>query len=321
MVLWKYCWIRKDLIRAYRLLSPDDRRKPWGFQCRTRETSTTNGFCFRSDRERFYVVQMFSNTLRGLVSLFLLFNLIPKIHAAPQHPNIVIILADDLGYGDLGCYGSPSILTPNLDRMAAEGLRFTEFYAGACLCTPSRAALLTGRLAIRTGMAGGPGRHVLYPNNEGGLPPSEITIPRALKAQGYVTGAIGKWHLGHTLEHLPTSHGFDSFYGLPYSNDMDPINKKVREPDSNGQNPDWHHFNVPLMRGTNILERPADQTKLTQRYTEEAIRFIKENKKKPFFLYLAHTFPHVPLFASEKFKGKSARGLYGDTVEELDWSV
>jgi arylsulfatase A len=244
-----------------------------------------------------------------------------QTHAAAKRPNIIIILADDLGYGDLGCYGSPGIRTPNLDRMAAEGLRFTEFYAGACLCTPSRAAMLTGRLAVRTGMAGGPGRHVLYPSNEGGLPVNEITIPRALKAQGYVSAAIGKWHLGHTLEHLPTSHGFDSYYGLPYSNDMDTTNKKAREEDSNGQHPDWHNFNVPLMRGTNIIERPADQSTLTKRYTEEAVRFIKENNRKPFFLYFAHTFPHVPLFASEKFNGKSPRGLYGDTVEELDSSV
>ena len=257
---------------------------------------------------------------RFLFALAFILCLAPKVQAETK-PNIVIILADDLGYGDLGCYGSPSIRTPNIDRMASEGLRFTDFYAGACLCTPSRAALLTGRLAIRTGMAGGPGRHVLYPYDKGGLPIEEITIPRALKTQGYVTGAIGKWHLGDLPPFLPTSHGFDFFYGLPYSNDMDATNKKVRDEDSNGQNPNWHHFNVPLMRGTNILERPADQTQLTKRYTAEALRFIHENKKKPFFLYFAHTFPHVPLFASDKFKGKSQRGLYGDAVEEVDWSV
>lgn len=239
----------------------------------------------------------------------------------PEKPNIIIILADDLGYGDLGCYGHPTIRTPNLDRMAAEGLRFTDFYAGQSLCTPSRASLLTGRLAVRSGMAGGPGRHVLYPGDKGGLPKEEVTIPQALKTKGYVTGCIGKWHLGDLPEYLPTNRGFDSFFGLPYSNDMDTKDSKIRNADSNGQHPDFHNFNVPLMRNTEIVERPADQTTLTKRYTEEAIRFIEANKKKPFFLYFAHTFPHVPLFASEKFKGKSLRGLYGDTVEEVDWSV
>ncbi len=258
--------------------------------------------------------------LKPLVVLIVLLGLFANALAAKQ-PNIVLILADDLGYGDLGCYGNPNIRTPNIDRMASESLRFTEFYAGACLCTPSRAALLTGRLAIRTGMAGGPGRHVLYPTDVGGLPVNEITIPGALKTKGYVTAAVGKWHLGHLPQFLPTSHGFDSFFGLPYSNDMDATSRKFRDEDSNGQNPDWHHFNVPLMRGTNIIERPADQSTLTKRYTAEAIEFIKQNKKKPFFLYFAHTFPHVPLFASEAFKGKSDRGLYGDTVEEVDWSV
>lgn len=263
----------------------------------------------------------FNTVARWLLVVLLTVGFTSPTQAEPKKPNIVFIMADDLGYGDLGCYGSPSIRTPNIDRLAAEGLRFTEFYAGACLCTPSRAALLTGRLAVRTGMAGGPGRHVLYPTDKGGLPVDEITIPKALKSSGYVSACIGKWHLGHLPQYLPTSHGFDYFFGLPYSNDMDAVNKKFRDKDSNGQEPDWHHFNVPLMRGTNIIEKPADQSMLTPRYTEEAIRFIKENRKKPFFLYMAHTFPHVPLFASPKFKGKSARGLYGDTVEEVDWSV
>lgn len=242
------------------------------------------------------------------------------LEAAPP-PNLILILADDMGYGDLGCYGHPSIRTPNLDRMAAEGLRFTDFYAAQSLCTPSRAGLMTGRLAVRSGMAGGPGRHVLYPQDKGGLQPDEITIPQALKTRGYTTMAIGKWHLGCTPELLPTSHGFDAFFGLPYSNDMDTPNAKVRNADSMSQHPDFHNFNVPLMRNQEIIERPADQNTLTKRYTQEAIRFIQSNKQKPFFLYFAHTFPHVPLFASEKFKGKSARGRYGDTIEELDWSV
>ena len=245
----------------------------------------------------------------------------PVVNAAKKAPNIIIIMADDLGYGDLGCYGHPSINTPNLDRMAAEGLRFTDFYSGGCLCTPSRAALMTGRWAIRSGMAGGPGRHVLYPNNNGGLPQSEITIPDALKTKGYTTAAIGKWHLGDLPGYLPTDNGFDYFFGLPYSNDSDWINNVVRRTDATSRTPDFHNFNVPLMRGTNIIERPVNQITLTKRYTEEAIRFMNANKKKPFFVYFAHTFPHVPLFASEKFKGKSLRGIYGDAVEEVDWSV
>jgi len=240
---------------------------------------------------------------------------------AAQPPNIIIIMADDLGYADLGCYGHPSIRTPNLDRMAAEGLRFTDFYSGAPLCTPSRAALLTGRLPIRSGMAGGPGRHVLYPKNPGGLPPEEITIAEALKTKGYATCAIGKWHLGDLPDYLPTTQGFDSFYGLPYSNDSDWVSTKLRRSEGMSQNPDFHSFNVPLMRNTIIVERPVDQNTLTKRYTEEALWFLQENKEKPFFLYFAHTFPHVPLFASPAFKGKSPRGRYGDAVEEVDWSV
>lgn len=243
--------------------------------------------------------------------------------ASSQKPNIVIILADDLGYGDLGCYGHPSMRTPNLDRLAGEGLRFTDFCVGHSYCTPSRACLLTGRLAVRTGLAGraGPGAHVLYPKDEGGLPTDEITIAKALKGQGYATGCVGKWHLGHRPQFLPTSHGFDFYFGLPYSNDMDATSSAIRNADSDGQHPEFHNFNVPLMRNQEIVERPADQTTLTKRYTEEAIAFIKANRAKPFFLYFPHTFPHVPLFASEAFKGKSRRGLFGDTVEEVDWSV
>jgi arylsulfatase A len=256
------------------------------------------------------------------VAAMVAFALISSLQAA-EKPNIIIILADDMGYGDLGCYGHPSIRTPNIDRMAAEGLRFTDFYAGQSYCTPSRAALLTGRLAVRSGVAGRPGQgaHVFYPKDKGGLPTNEITIARALKTKGYTTACIGKWHLGHEPEFLPTSHGFDSFFGLPYSNDMDAPTPKIRNADSDGRNPDFHNFNVPLMRNQEIIERPANQTTLTKRYTEEAIKLIQANKRKPFFIYLAHTFPHVPLFSSENFHGKSPRGIYGDVVEEIDWSV
>lgn len=217
----------------------------------------------------------------------------------PRHrlPNFIVILADDLGYGDLGCYGHPTIRTPNLDRMASEGMRFTQFYAAASVCSPSRAALLTGRLPIRSGVT-----HVLFPKAQDGLPATEITVAQKLRERGYTTACVGKWHLGHLPEYLPTNRGFDSYFGIPYSNDMKPL---------------------VLLRGEKIIERQPDQRYLTQRYTEASLEFIRTavRRKRPFFLYLAHTMPHVPLFASERFRGKSARGLYGDVVEEIDWGV
>jgi arylsulfatase A len=243
----------------------------------------------------------------------------PARGAEAPPPNIVIILADDLGYGDLGSYGNPTIRTPNLDRMAAEGMRLTQFYSAAEVCTPSRAALLTGRLPIRNGMTSDR-RRVLYPNSSRGLPPEEVTLAEGLKTKGYATACIGKWHLGHLPQFLPTRQGFDSYFGVPYSNDMDRISgappNAIGRPD-----PEVAHFNVPLMRDESIVERPAEQTTLTLRYTEAAIEFIRANKSRPFFLYLPHTMPHVPLFASADFEGKSARGIYGDVVEELDASV
>jgi arylsulfatase A-like enzyme len=237
----------------------------------------------------------------------------------PRPPSFVVIFADDLGYGDLGVFGNPTIRTPALDRMAAEGLRLSSFYSAAEVCTPSRAALLTGRLPVRSGMAGDR-RRVLFPDSKGGLPPAEVTIAEALKARGYATACIGKWHLGHGPEHDPLANGFDLHFGLPYSNDMD------RVPDAPGgaagsARPEVRHFNVPLLRNREVVERPAEQTTLTRRYTDEAVAFIERNRGRPFFLYLAHTMPHVPLFASPGFRGRSARGLYGDVVEELDDSV
>jgi arylsulfatase A len=239
------------------------------------------------------------------------------ITQARKKQNFVVIFCDDLGYGDLGVFGHPTIKTPNLDRMAHEGQKWTNFYAAASVCTPSRAGILTGRLPIRSGMCSDK-RRVLFPDSAGGLPASEITIAKALKAEGYATGCVGKWHLGHLPQYLPTSHGFDSYYGIPYSNDMDKVAKQgtdVWRPSK------VEYFNVPLMRDEEIIERPADQTTITKRFTEESIHFIKKNRDNPFFLYLAHSLPHVPLFRSSQFEGKSMRGIYGDVIEEIDHGV
>lgn len=240
---------------------------------------------------------------------------------AAKQPNIIIILADDMGYGDLSCYGHPTIRTPNLDRMATEGMRFTDFYVAAPVCTPSRAGLITGRLPIRTGMAGsGILPSVIMARSKGGLPTNEITIANALKQHGYATQAIGKWHLGHTPQYLPCQRGFDHWFGLRYSNDMEP-NEDAPRNASASLHPKQEWWNPTLFRDDKIIEQPTQLNQLTRRYTEEAIKFIKGTKNKPFFLYFAHTYPHVPLFASDKFSGTSKRGLYGDVVEELDWSV
>jgi len=236
---------------------------------------------------------------------------------ASKKPNFVIIFCDDMGYGDLGCYGHPTIRTPNLDKMAAEGQKWTNFYVGASVCTPSRAALLTGRLPIRSGMCSDK-RRVLFPDSASGLPQSEVTIAEGLKTKGYATACIGKWHLGHLPQYLPTNNGFDSYFGIPYSNDMDRVGRQGREA---FLEPKVEYWNVPLMRDEEIIERPADQNTITKRYAGESVKFIKENKNKPFFLYLANSLPHVPLFVSENFRNKSPRGLYGDVIEEIDWGV
>ena len=237
----------------------------------------------------------------------------------PAQPNVIIILADDLGYGDLGCYGHPTIRSPHIDRMAREGIRFTQFYSAAEVCTPSRAALLTGRLPPRSGLCSNK-RRVAFPNTSGGLPDGELTIAELLKTKGYATACIGKWHLGHQPQFLPNEHGFHYFFGLPYSNDMDRV---PTAPMGRAAflKPQIDYWNVPLLRNAEIVERPADQHTLTRRYTDEAIRFIQENKEQPFFLYLPHTMPHVPLFASADHAGKSSRGLFGDVVEELDANI
>jgi arylsulfatase A len=233
-------------------------------------------------------------------------------------PNFVIIFADDMGYGDVGIYGHPTIKTPHLDQMAREGQKWTNFYVGASVCTPSRAALLTGRLPVRNGMSSDKSR-VLFPNSLHGLPESEITLAEQLKEAGYATAAIGKWHLGHREEYLPTNNGFNYYYGIPYSNDMDRVTDKGYWEFADAIPTEY--YNVPLMRNTEIIERPANQNTITKRYTEEAVKYIREHKEEPFFVYLAHNLPHIPLFASEEFRGTSERGLYGDVIEEIDHGV
>lgn len=237
-----------------------------------------------------------------------------------KSPNFIIILADDLGYGDLGSFGHPTIRTPNLDKLAIEGTRFTQFYVAANVCSPSRAGLLTGRLPVRNGMYG---KNVVFrTNSANGLPLDEVTIAEALKTKGYHTGIIGKWHLGHLPQYIPTKQGFDYWFGTPYSNDMgkvfttDTTREDIKRLTASLKNPP-----LPLFKNDQVIEEEPDQTQLTKRYTTEAVNFIKENKDKPFFLYYPSNFPHTPLYASNDFKGKSKRGLYGDVVEELDWSV
>jgi len=219
--------------------------------------------------------------------------------AAPRKkPNIILIYADDLGYGDLGCYGS-RIRTPNLDRLAREGMRFTQFLSANPVCSPSRASLLTGRYPTRVGVP-----RVLFPYDKEGMPDGEMTIAQMLKPEGYKTMCVGKWHLGHNEKFLPTNRGFDEYYGIPYSNDMTPR---------------LLLHSVPGKVET--VEEQATLETLTPRYTEQAVRFIESSKDSPFFLYMPHTYPHIPLAASAKFRGKSSQGIYGDVVEELDASV
>ena len=226
--------------------------------------------------------------------------------AEPPKPNFVVILIDDMGYGDIGPFGSKLNRTPHLDRMAREGMRLTSFYA-APVCTPSRAQMMTGCYAKRVSLP-----NVIGPVCPIGISAKEHTIADLLKQQGYATMAVGKWHLGDQPEFLPTRHGFDHYFGLPYSNDMGGTGKNAQ---GRGQPP------LPLLRDAAVIEAPADQDTLTSRYTEQAVKFIKSNKDRPFFLYLPHTAVHVPLHPGAAFKGKSVNGRYGDWVEEVDWSV
>lgn len=220
--------------------------------------------------------------------------------AAAERPNVIVILADDLGYGDLGCYGHPKFKTPHLDRMAAEGARLTHFNTPAPFCAPTRASLMTGRYPFRSGMTQNPAPDGGPKADEVALAPSEVTLAQILKQSGYATSIVGKWHLGHKPESLPTRRGFDEYFGIPYSNDMRP---------------------VQLVERDTVVEYPLVQATLTKRYTERALSFIERNRERPFFLYFAHAMPHKPLAASEEFYRKSGAGLYGDVIVELDASV
>ena len=236
--------------------------------------------------------------------------------AAGPPPNIILILVDNFGYGDLGCYGSTKHRTPHIDRMAKEGMRFTSFYSTSGVCTPSRASLMTGCYPRRVGLHyTDPDQHVLRPISHNGLNPDEVTVAEVLKGRGYATAMIGKWHLGDQLPFLPTRQGFDYYLGIPYSDDqvggrMLPWQKTPWPP-------------LPLMENEKVIEAPADRNLLTKRYTGKCIEIIKQHRDKPFFIYLPHAMPGSTAapFASEQFRGKSANGPYGDSVEELDWST
>jgi arylsulfatase A-like enzyme len=210
-------------------------------------------------------------------------------------PNIVFIFTDDLGYGDVGCFGATDIKTPHIDRIAEEGIKFTSFLSASPVCSPSRAGLLTGRMPQRMGI-----NAVFFPESFTGMDPEEITFAEILKEKGYRTAAVGKWHLGHLERFLPLNQGFDQYFGIPYSNDME---------------------SVVYLRDNEVESFEVDQTYTTQKYTEEALTFIDEASDSPFLLYLAHNQPHVPIYASPEFQGKSERGLYGDVIQEIDWSV
>jgi len=225
-------------------------------------------------------------------------------------PNIVLILTDDQGYADVGVFGAKGFTTPNLDRLAHEGRKFTNFHVAQPVCSASRTAILTGCYSNRLGIHG-----ALGPNARHGIADSEVTLAQLLKQKGYATGMAGKWHLGHLTPFLPTHHGFDEYFGLPYSNDMWPLHPEAKR----GTYPP-----LPLIEGDQVIKSGldhADQEQLTTQYTERAVRFIDRNRDRPFFFYLAHTMPHVPLHVSSKFRGKSEQGLYGDAIEEIDWSV
>jgi len=243
------------------------------------------------------------------LAILLALTVAASAQTAPRLPNIIVMFTDDQGYGDVGCYGATSYQTPNLHRLAAEGVRFTDFYVYSPVCSASRAALLTGCYHERVGISG-----ALGPGSPIGLHPDEVTLAEVCRQKGYATKAIGKWHLGRPESLLPTSQGFQEYFGLPYSNDMWP-----HHPTGGDKYPP-----LPLIENTTVIDAevtPEDQRQLTTRYTEQALDFIDRNKAAPFFLYLAHSMPHVPLYVSDKFQGKSGGGTYGDVIAEIDWSM
>lgn len=284
-------------------------------------------FRFSTPSWRFSVVPLPNRRIVALAAAFFSGFLLPLSgspiccagSASHERPNIVVIFIDDMGYADIGPFGAEGYQTPHLDRMAQEGRLFTDFHAGSAVCSASRAALLTGCYPRRVSIEG-----ALKPGDKFGLNPDEITLAEVCKQRGYATAIFGKWHLGDRKEFLPLQQGFDEFFGLPYSNDMWPYHPEMIK-SSTGQTKRKFRFpDLPLYDGNRVINAavtPEDQSQLTTCYTERAINFIERNAKQPFFLYLPHTMVHVPIFVSEKFKGKSERGLYGDVVMELDWSV
>ena len=237
--------------------------------------------------------------------------------ARAKAPNFIVIFCDDMGYADIGPFGAQGYETPNLDQMANEGVKFTDFYVGRSFCSPSRAALMTGCIPTRVGIGGNFG-----PHSTTGLNPEETTIAEILKTKGYATACFGKWHLGHQEPFLPTNQGFDVFFGLPYSNDMWPFHPGVRHLPIEQRIKRWPH--LPLYEGSKVINpqiMPEDQVTLTRSLTERAVQFIEDKKDTPFFIYLPNPQPHVPLFASEEFQGKTTRGLFGDVLSEIDWQV
>ncbi len=253
---------------------------------------------------------------------FICLAIVPAVHAADKTeapPNIVLIFCDDLGYGDVGVYGAKGFETPNLDRLAQQGSRFTRFYVAQPVCSASRAGLLTGCYPNRIGIHG-----ALGPQATVGISNDETTLAEIVKQRGYATAIFGKWHLGHHPQFLPTHHGFDEYFGLPYSNDMWPLHPEFANLPPDAAKRKRGFPDLPLIEGDTIVNPKVtskEQTQLTTWYTERAVKFIEENHERPFFLYVAHNMPHVPLHVSDKFKGKSQRGLYGDVIEEIDWSV
>jgi arylsulfatase A-like enzyme len=260
-----------------------------------------------------------------MVKNVMLIFFVAMLSLVAERPNIVLIFVDDQGYQDLGCFGSPNLKTPHIDELAKNGAKFTNFHVASSVCSPSRASLLTGRYPERTGITG-----VLFPRHDIGLHPREYTIAEMLKDNGYKTAAVGKWHLGHKKSFLPTNQGFQSYYGIPYSNDMKhDTTMELAENCLFLEGKDAQFFKtsegvkdfVPLMQDDKVIEYPCDQNTITKRFTDKSIEFIEKNQNKPFFLYLAHSMPHVPLYVTKEFEGKSEQGLYGDCIEEIDHNV